>query len=458
MNQSSPESSAKETQLTMDKELCDHWVGLMPVAEFLDEFMPVHQADLPPDLPNLFGTMPETKIEIKLYDPFVGFAIRSLQDHASLPILQQIKLVSEDHNLIPGFKIVNTSDYPDQNSRKGKRIKPDPTMYKEDVDTTRNVTQFDKLELHFEFKPKGSTDPFRDPKPDISPEERLAWQFVSDSQSSQHCRGQLATYATEWCTRQHRVFAFSVFIYDPYVRFIRWDRSGIVVTERFNFRTNSQPLVDFLWRFVHLTDVQRGRDNTVREATAEEIQLAHEHLTQWKNVKERPVIVFYIQDGDIRREFIGWGSMADAESLLGRATRAYPVYEKASGEIRFLKDSWRAASLEQESQTLRTLNAAGVRNVPVLDCGGDIEHHVTRSHIFGAEDPPNCRHIGVETLKRNSWKCGKHRIVERIHHRFTSKFVGVHLENFTTSKKLMQAVYDAFLGKRNHTLVFQAFS
>jgi hypothetical protein len=320
-------------------------------------------------------------------------------------------------------------------------------MYKDDVDTTENMTRFDKLELHFEFKPKGSADPFHDPKPDISLEERLTWKFESDAQSAQHSRGQLASYATEWCTRQHRTFAFSVFIFDPYVRFIRWDRSGIIVTERFNFRTDSQPFVNFLWRFVHLTDVERGKDDTVREATADEAQLAHEHLEKWRSDRERPVVVFCIQDGDVRREFIGWGAMADAESLLGRATRAYPVYEKLSGGVGFLKDSWRAASLEPESQTLRTLNLAGVRNVPALDCGGDIENHVTCSHIFGAEYTPEIKEAENKTLGRHQWRCGKQRIIERLHHRFTTKFVGVHLRNFTSSKQMMQAILDAFIGE-----------
>jgi hypothetical protein len=72
MHQSSPESSAKETQLTMEKETRGHWVGPMPVAEFLDEFIPIHQdAPRPPSLPDLFSTLLETKIENKLYDPFV---------------------------------------------------------------------------------------------------------------------------------------------------------------------------------------------------------------------------------------------------------------------------------------------------------------------------------------------------------------------------------------------------
>ena len=69
------------------------------------------------------------------------------------------------------------------------------------------------------------------------------------------CLGQLASYVTEWCTRQHWRFAFSIFIRDPYVQFICWDQAGAIVSERFDYRKNGQLLVDFLWRFTHLSPV-----------------------------------------------------------------------------------------------------------------------------------------------------------------------------------------------------------
>jgi hypothetical protein len=56
--------------------------------------------------------------------------------------------------------------------------------------------------------------------------------------------------------------------------------------------------------------------------------------------------------------------------------------------------------LELESQTLRTLNLAGVHNVPALDCGGDIENHITRSHTFGGGDIPKSNKAETKTLRR----------------------------------------------------------
>lgn len=342
-----------------------------------------------------------------------------------------------DDNVIPGFKILNTSDHPDHESRRGKKIKPNPSMYREEVNTKDRTTQFENLELHFEFKVDTSSDPFMDPPANLPEDEKEAHEFVitGNSKKRKDCLGQLASYATEWCTRQHRMFAFSVFIGDPYVRFIRWDRSGAIVSEMFDYRKNGQPLVDFLWRFTHLSPVQRGIDESVRPANPDEAELAGKHLSEWKNTYARPVIVFQIQDGQQAREFIGWGSRADAESLTGRATRAYPVYEKSSNRILFLKDSWRAECLEKESDILKTLNDAGVRNVPNLVCGGDIEGHETLTNRY-ASGPLSC-----ESDFGNS--------VERIHHRFVSDFVGKHISGFTSTKEMVQAIRDAYIAHQD---------
>jgi hypothetical protein len=309
-------------------------------------------------------------------------------------------------------------------------------MYREEVNTEARVTQFENLELHFEFKVDTLSDPFKDPPANLREKGTHDFVITNKSQKRQECLGQLVSYATEWCFRQHRRFTFAIFIGDPYVRFICWDWAGAIVSERFDYRENGQPLVDFLWRFAHLSPFQRGIDDTVRRANLEETRLAKQHLADWQNPYERPAIVFQVQDGNQTREFIGWGSRADAESLTGRATRAYPVYEKASGWILFLKDSWRAKCLEKEADILKTLNDAHVRNVPNLVCGGDIKGHQTLTNDYVSGDA------------QSSWKCGCHssKIVERIHHQFVGDFVGCHLSEFMSTKEMMQVICDAYIG------------
>ncbi|KAF9461774.1 hypothetical protein BDZ94DRAFT_1220970 [Collybia nuda] len=397
----------------MTKEMEGRWTGPMPVQEFLDEFLDIPPGTpLPPKRSRLFRNLQIQTEDKKMYVPFIA-AISKTKP-----------------NLIPGFKIVNTSSHPDLESRNGNKFKPDPSMYKSTVDTSIKVTHFDKIELHFEFKLSTGHDPFRDPKsPDV---DRTKWEFESHTINGKDCRGQLTGYATEWCSRQHLTFAYTILILGSKARLIRWDRGAAVVTEKFDYQEDSQLLVDFLWSFTRLDDAGRGKDDTVREADAAETKIAHEKLSKWKPAKERRVIVFTIQVNNKGREFIGWGSMADAESSTGRTTRAYPVWDTVEQTIRFLKDTWRGLNLERESEILRTLNAAGVQNVPELICGGDVDGygHATRSH----EMP---------------WKCGMHNIVQRIHHHFVGKDVVQKLDRFKSSKDLMKAVYDAFIAHRD---------
>ncbi|KAG5633313.1 hypothetical protein H0H81_008887, partial [Sphagnurus paluster] len=148
--------------------------------------------------------------------------------------------------LIPDFQIINTSHHLDRNS--DKKIKPDPTMYRDTLSFEANngPTDFSEMELNFELKYNDSYDPFQDP----GPKDDIAnFQFEATAKHRADCRGQLVRYATEWFKRQHRHFGFTIFICGTFARFIRWDRAGAIVSARFDYRTDSRPLIAFLWRF-----------------------------------------------------------------------------------------------------------------------------------------------------------------------------------------------------------------
>ena len=67
--------------------------------------------------------------------------------------------------------------------------------------------------------------------------------------------------------------------------------------------------------------------------------------------------------------------MSEADSLTGRATRAWPVYNLKRNAVIFLKDSWHSLEpgMEKGSEILSKLNTAGIRNVSGLVCGDDLE-------------------------------------------------------------------------------------
>jgi hypothetical protein len=146
---------------------------------------------------------------------------------------------------------------------------------------------------------------------------------------------------------------------------------------------------------------------------------------------------------EMGRLWIGPMPVADfLDEFLAWATRAYPVWDIQKKEVCFLKDTWRAVTLERESDILRFLNEKNVPNVPNIICGGDIAGHTTLSYKFAG----NGLTPSPGSPARMLWKCGSHKITQRIHHRFVEDFVGVHLNQFTSTRQLMRAVYDAYLG------------
>jgi hypothetical protein len=335
--------------------------------------------------------------------------------------------------------MVNTSNSPDANSIVGKKIKQDMATYTDDVDISINRTQLDKDILPWEVKPSSGAEPFSDPPKNASLQELENHNFETDTDAGMLTRGQIATYLTEISARQHRTHAFLVFMTDTNVRFLRADRTGILVSRSFNYRTNSPLLAEFLWRFSQVSDVIRGLDPTVRPANAEEEALGREKLSRWAPEEFRAVVVLQVPDiGDERgfREVIAWGSMSDAHSLTGRATRTWPVYDLKAENVAFLKDTWRSdlEHLDKESSILKELTEAKVRNVPKYICGDDLGQS-TRTQEFAR--------------KGKIWKAGptsESALVKRLHHRLLTDFVGHRISKFRSSRELMKAIYDAYLG------------
>ncbi|KAF8072158.1 hypothetical protein FPV67DRAFT_1412154, partial [Lyophyllum atratum] len=401
------------------------FVGPMPVEQFLEDFLPAPNIPHPILPTTVFDDMGEKfRKESDMCNAFVSRGQLVFICHLTVQTKQEEYVPS---NLIPGFKIVNTSN--DQDLDSARTLRPHPTLYRADVNTDSKKTQLGELELHFELRHNHRYDPFQDPSEGA---DKSCHNFEAMSEYQTQCREQLLNYATEWLSRQHRCFGFTVFMGDPVMRFIRWDRAGAIVSAEFNYRENCQPLIDFLWRFTNLDRAGRGWDPTVRLAEPSEVTLANHHLAKWKNDLHPEVMVFTVSDGDAEREFIAWGAMAYPESLTGRCTRAYPVYEQHTGHLGFMKDSWRAEEHEKESAILRTLQKAGVQHIPGLVCGDDIPHHTTPS---------------VELRSENaSWRCGNNwrRITRRYHHRMITNVIGHHLKKFTSSKQMMKVVSHAF--------------
>ena len=72
--------------------------------------------------------------------------------------------------------------------------------------------------------------------------------------------GQSTRYAHMIQARQFRTCVYSISVAGTNARLLRWDRSGVVATESFSYKSNPEFLIDFVWRFSKASREQRGFD------------------------------------------------------------------------------------------------------------------------------------------------------------------------------------------------------
>jgi hypothetical protein len=169
-------------------------------------------------------------------------------------------------------------------------------------------------------------------------------------------------------------------------RFLRWDRSGVLVTEAFNYKENPQTLVDFVWRFVNASPVQQGFDPTAKSLDSKkdldaflkaikshvQLQLNFGPETPEKKVEEEvnrhhcPNVLTRLHIGN----YFIWVSrpLWVSHSIVGRCTVGYWGVRCDTKEVVFVKDVWRTnvAEVELEGDILNQLGKKGVSHIPTV--------------------------------------------------------------------------------------------
>ncbi|KAG7442422.1 uncharacterized protein BT62DRAFT_905964, partial [Guyanagaster necrorhizus] len=74
---------------------------------------------------------------------------------------------------------------------------------------------------------------------------------------------QIASYAGAIMMLQYRSHLFTILICGRFARFIRWDRTGAIVSRRFDYTKRPDLVFDFYKRFSQLSPSQRGNDTNV---------------------------------------------------------------------------------------------------------------------------------------------------------------------------------------------------
>ncbi|KAL5495952.1 hypothetical protein ACEPAH_3184 [Sanghuangporus vaninii] len=207
--------------------------------------------------------------------------------------------------------------------------------------------------------------------------------------------GQNISYASDACSRQHRMFYFSILVVLTRARIFRWDRAGSIVTVSFDYREHPELLCEFLWRFHLANPVQRGFDPTVIVALEAEEELfrnivrkhvAFQLAIDEDNSKELDeALQLHYEPGKVTkiivhdpknlaqpREFLVSVPLESPRSVVGHCTRAYwsvEITAPGEGKVCFLKDTWRVKLDEvvEEEIAYNGMKEAEVENICDLD-------------------------------------------------------------------------------------------
>ena len=334
----------------------------------------------------------------------------------------------------PNFKFIDTSVNPDVQRDK---LAPDLSIYHKDDQPEGNAkTDFSKMDLFVKFKAAESSDPFCDPVGDV---RRRKFCFEKDSDGARLVRGQLASYAAALAGSQFRVHTFSVLVCGKYARFIRWDRDGAIVTERFNYMQQSHFLARFFWQYNYLDPRQRGYDTSISSIDPEntDIRKSYFDSLRTKNPAHLKFCILRVPDRDEAEDekhvIVSFPPEYTARSPFGRVTRPMLAFDMEKEEIVFLKDYWRADvdGMEKEGEIYRLLESNGVPNIAPFGKGNDVRDHATVTNA----------------LRKENWACSSKDMVLLRHYRMTLDIVGRPLTSFRSSREFVGAIADAMEGK-----------
>ncbi|KAI0069354.1 hypothetical protein K474DRAFT_1561859, partial [Panus rudis PR-1116 ss-1] len=270
----------------------------------------------------------------------------------------------------------------------------------------------------------------------------------------------IESYCTLQFSRQHRTSILFLCVFGRYVRFIRIDRSGAVVSEATNYIENPRILAQFFWKYSHLSSVERGFDPTVVPASVEECQLLTRAVRQYMRAVDEQTARFHPSmectlandypiykatvpncDTGEDHHYLIQKPCSESKYVLGRATRGYIAlalndtarHKTISGveppahpnRLVFLKDYWRKypTDMQKEAEVYKDLEDLHVPHLPQLFGGGDV---MTSDAYLQSTQSPN-------PLDRYA----HHRLVQQL---------GFPLKSAKDAKELVQVIRDALEG------------
>jgi Fungal protein kinase len=268
------------------------------------------------------------------------------------------------------FKNTTASQHPSK-----KKQNPDISIFwklPDNYDSERDL-DFKAVDLWIENMDKNDDDIFRT-LAELKRDDEIDGDLLSHirwTDSAYKTCEQFLAYATALHHSQFRVFSFGVFLFGEKGRLLRWDRSGVVYTEAFQWKTQPDTLCEFFWRLNFLSPVDRGYDTTVTRVMDDddEAKAALSNLRTyegWKKGENLETANLYrilvhddrTTDGQLR-SYITPGAIWDTNALFGRCTFGYIAYDVATSKLVYLKDFWRTdlPGIQKEGDVYRSKGA-----------------------------------------------------------------------------------------------------
>ncbi|KZV77363.1 hypothetical protein PENSPDRAFT_730648 [Peniophora sp. CONT] len=313
-----------------------------------------------------------------------------------------------------------------------------------------------------------------------------------DSLESIDSRGQFAMYGHMMFENGHRVFGFGLVMMPKVARLLRFDRSGVVFSERFDWRTH-YALPTFLHRYERMNRAERGWDTSVSRLspTATETLLSNDAIRNMIEALPKQSIkpltpvngtlfMFEVWDEEERslHTLIAGLPQTRTHTLTGRSTRGYIAYDVEEKSLVYMKDTFRVGldTLRKESDIYRVLEKAKVPHLPGFLYGGDVpairpddlrrpappsEEDATPSPDQDAPAPKptdpvhaswKTRPVPVQTTRTAdfndaSWFKKRENMVrdpeKLIQHRIVLKRIGRPLRDFESTRQLAVSMCDA---------------
>ena len=167
-----------------------------------------------------------------------------------------------DHDwLMPEDKVISNASTADPNS-KNKQVVDVGIYRRSDAPGVGKKTRWGYMELPIECKTEEvQQDPFDQKNP--------SGNYEPQSDVRKAILGQIMCYSVLIFDNQRRTHHFMLIIFGKKARILRWDRSGVVATEPFNYVEHPKMLGRFIWRFGRMSAEQRGHDPTATRISAD---------------------------------------------------------------------------------------------------------------------------------------------------------------------------------------------